>query len=679
MNMYYRDLSWLEFNFRVLREAACEHVPLYDRIKFLSIFSSNFDEFFSIRYPAVLTLANLKRKSQKKIDSNLPDDYLASVQKEIERQFAVFGDILTRQVIPELAENNIVLYYGQALKEQHINEAREIFLSKVLSFLQPVFLNEDTLSRFEPEANKLYMIISLGKKGEDTMEHAIIKVPSDSLKRFYKLSPVNGVDHVIFIDDIIKENSRFIFPGFEIAGVYCIKFNRNEDIDFTEDYHGDILKLIEKQLSKRAHGFPSRFLFEPSMPRNVQLYVATIFGIDQDEIFTGSRYHNLSDLSSLPRFGKKLINDEWKPLSLFKLSEGGNIFKEIRRRDILLHFPYHSYNPILFFFNQAAIDPDVSDIYITLYRLASDSLIANALISAARNGKKVIVFIELKARFDEANNISWSKKMKDAGVRIIYSIPGIKVHSKIALVVLGKGEEKEAYSLISTGNFNELTARLYTDHTLLSVNQETNSELLTLFHFLEKRQKPNGVNTLAFEKLLVSQFNLTDRFEKLIQKEIENVKKKGSGLIRIKINNLEEPGMIELLYKAGQAGVNIQLIVRSICCLIPGVKGMSSNIVSKRLVDRYLEHSRIFIFGDDNEAKVFLGSADWMTKNLYYRIEVCTPVTDPFCRRELLDYFSLQWMDNDKTEVINSAEEIREGIEQTNGQLSIYNYLKNKK
>jgi len=671
-----RDLSWLEFNYRVLQEAACESVPLFDRIKFLSIFSSNLDEFFSVRYPVILAISNLKAKTRRKIEHTIPEHLLEKIQLEIERQVTESENIFRGQIIPLLATNGIILYYNTPLMEEHIPEARDKFLSHILSFVQPVFLKGDIATKFSPEANKLYMIITLQKHGEEEIQHAIIKIPADHLKRLYALSPVNGNDYVVFIDDIIKENSKYIFPGFEIVGAYNIKFNRNADLDFEEDYHGNIVEKIEKQLRNRANGQPSRFVFESAMPSNVQLYIASVFGIDQEEIFADGRYHNLSDLSTFPQFGKKLTNDEWLPLHLPALSEAGNLFNTIEKKDILLHFPYHSYNPILSFFNQAAIDPDVTDIYITLYRVAADSLIANALISAAKNGKKVTVFIELKARFDEANNIIWSKKMKSAGIRLIYSIPGIKVHTKIALVIRTCNDKKRTYSIISTGNFNELTARYYTDHTLLTTDKDTNAELLSLFHFLEKRIKPTDDNITSFKKLFVSPFNMVSNFQKLVDNEIKKVEKSGSGLIRLKLNNLEEQGMIDLLYKAANAGVTVRLLVRSICCLVPGVKGFSENIQVKRLVDRYLEHTRLFIFGADADAQVIMGSSDWMTRNLYYRIELCTPVTDPNSRKELLDYFSLQWQDNDKSLPVNSADRPRDEINIHNGQRSIYDYLK---
>lgn len=676
--MYYnRDLSWLTFNYRVLQEAACIDVPLYERIKFLSIFSSNLDEFFSVRYPVVMAISNLKAKTQRKVENFIPDHFVEKIQEQIEMHLSEFQQIFSGTILPELDAQGIVLYYNRQLREEHIPEAREYFLSKILSFLQPVFLKGDMAGKFEPEANKLYMIISLKKRGEDEVQQAIIKIPADHLKRFHTLSPIDGKQYVVFIDDIIRENSKYIFPGFEIAGTYSIKFNRNADLEFEEDYRGNILEKIEKKLVNRAYGQPSRFLYESAMPRNVQLYIASIFGIDHDQLFADGRYHSLSDLASFPDFGKKLTYTERKPIVIPKLQDGWDLFKAVEVKDILLHFPYHSYNAILSFFNQAAIDPDVKEIYITLYRVASDSLIANALISAAKNGKKVTVFIELKARFDEANNIVWSKKMKNAGVRLVYSMPDIKVHTKIALVTKEVEEKKKSYAIISTGNFNESTARYYTDHTLLTVDKEINTELLHLFHYLEKGTK-GDIEDTSFKKLIVSRFNMVATFKKLVEAEIKIAKKTGKGLIRIKLNNLEEPGMIDLLYKASRAGVTVQLIVRSICCLVPGVKDLSEHIAVKRLVDRYLEHSRIFIFGEGNESRIIIGSSDWMTRNLYHRIELCTPIIDINSRVELLDYFDMQWRDNDKVVEIGDVVKDENMEEQSihNGQESIYNYLK---
>jgi polyphosphate kinase len=349
----------------------------------------------------------------------------------------------------------------------------------------------------------------------------------------------------------------------------------------------------------------------------------------------------------------------------------------LNKQDILLHIPYQSYNLVLAFFNQAAVDPAVTDIYITLYRVAAESHIVNALISAAKNGKNVTAFIELKARFDEANNIRWSKTMKEAGVKIIYSLPDIKVHSKIALVKKQSGLQTLSYAILSTGNFNEATAQFYTDHVLMTTDPFITGELIPLFSFLRKNDK-DAKAKMKFEKLLVSQFNMYDRFAKLIEAEIQKAALGEEAMIRIKINNLEETQMIGLLYKASQAGVKVHLIIRSICCLVPGVPGISENIIVRRLVDRYLEHSRLFIFGAGSNAEVIMGSADWMNRNLHSRIEVCVSINNIDCKKELIDYFEIQWSDNDKMVELSAnldQHRMTNSAQKINAQQSIYLYL----
>lgn len=672
---YNRELSWLGFNYRVLQEAASPTVPLFERLKFLSIFSSNLDEFFRVRYPAVIALSSLKTKTQKQITDEKPGELIEAIHKEITRQLLEFGGVLD-DVLPDLRNNGIHLYYSEPIKEIHRQEITDIFLSQVLSFIQPLLL--DGKNKFNPANNQLYFAISLKKNNEELIRHAVVNIPSDKLPRFFTLSPDDGINHVVFIDDIIRENMQIIFPGFEILGTYSFKINRDAELNLEEEYNVDTLKKIERQLNKRNSGQPSRFLFEKTMPLNIQLFFTAVLNLKLDEMFGGGRYHNLKDLITLPAFGKKLLYNSFEPVQR-KFVRNGDIFNLVLSKDVLLHFPYHSYNTILSFFNQAAIDPDVSEIYIALYRVASESHIANALISAARNGKRVTAFLELKARFDEQNNIQWSKKMKEAGVKLIYSIPGIKVHSKIALV---KKQNKEAiihYSVLSTGNFNETTAKFYTDHILLTTNKTIGKELQRLFKFLGERRLPVNAGELKFKRLLVSQFNMIERFNELIEKEIKKQKKGMPALIRIKLNNLEEQGMINSLYNASREGVRIQLIIRGICCIIPAVKGLSENITVKRIVDRYLEHSRVFIFGAEDDCVVMIGSADWMNRNLHRRIEVCVSIEDPTSKKELIDYFEMQWSDNDKSVFFD--EHMAQVRPETNGNIvnaqeSIYNYIK---
>ena len=370
------------------------------------------------------------------------------------------------------------------------------------------------------------------------------------------------------------------------------------------------------------------------------------FSLYDEEMVVGGRYHNLKDLGSLPNpSGKKLVYENWPAAPHPAFSYQSSIFKIIAEGERLLHLPYHSYNYILRFFNEAAIDPAVKEISVTLYRVAANSHIVNALISAAKNGKKVTVFVELKARFDEANNLRWSKKMKEAGVKIINSIPGLKVHAKIALVRRAEENEMNYYSLLATGNFNEITGRFYTDHVFFTSKKEFSIELQQLFLYLQSRLQPQEYGKITFKHLLVSQFNMIRRFSKMIDREIENAKNGLPAYIIIKVNNLQERGMIEKLYEASNAGVKIDLIVRSICCAAPGIAGQSENITIRRIVDRYLEHARIFLFHNNNETRVFMGSADWMSRNLHSRIETIFPVYDEKLKKEIIDIIQLQLND----------------------------------
>ncbi|MBC7510500.1 MAG: polyphosphate kinase 1, partial [Ferruginibacter sp.] len=549
---------------------------------------------------------------------------------------------------------------------------------RVLSFIQPVFLSAETAYDFLPENNHLYFIVTISNSHKNMVSHVSINIPSHKLSRFFVLSPIDGMNYVVFIDDIIRENIAMLFPGQAIESIYSIKFNRDAEINLGDEYTANVLEKIEKQLSKRDIGAPSRFLFEHGMPTYLQMFLATLFKADMKDMFEGGRYHNLRDLYNFPSFDKSLFYKS-QPAIHYPPIAGGDIFANITSKDILLHLPYQSYIPVLSFFNQAAVDADVKEIYITLYRVAAESHIVNALISAAKNGKKVTAFIELKARFDEANNIKWSRVMKDAGVKLIYSDPAIKVHSKIALVKKEIAGRKLCYAVLSTGNFNESTALFYTDHVMMTAQKEVCDELESLFSYLQNKKSLSAKKPIVFHELMVAQFNLIDQFEMLINKEIAKHENGLPSKIRIKVNKLEEPYFINLLYKASAAGVSIDLMVRSICCLIPEHEKLSEHIIVKRLVDKYLEHTRLFIFGADEDAVVVMGSADLMTRNLRRRIEVCINIKDQNCRQQLIHYFQLQWQDNTKaSRILNNGEQLRQQISGIahNAQNDIYDYLK---
>ena len=674
-----RDLSWLSFNLRVLKEAHDPAVPLYERLKYLAIFSSNLNEFFRVRYPEVLALSILNKKTKKAIE-NFEENIADKVQDEIKYQLNFFGQILNNEILPELKKNGIIFYYEMPIRQEHLAEMREIFLSDILSFIQPIYLDEESEKTFVVKNNQLYFIVTLKEGFDGILKHAIVNIPSEKVKRFFTLSPLNDYQYVIFLDDILRENLQYLFPNQDILSVYSIKINRDSELHLADDYSGNVLQKIEKQLKKRDFGPPSRFLYEDGMPRNLQMFLAAVFDITSEEIFAGARYHNLDDLSHFPTFNKNLYYKKRKPLSSSNVMNSGDIFNILLKDDIMLHLPYQSYNPVLSFFNQAAVDINVTEIYITLYRVAEESHIINALISAAKNGKEVVVFIELKARFDEANNIKWSKVMKDAGVRIIYSLPRIKVHSKIALIRKTKGDQKQSFAILSTGNFNEITAQLYTDHVLMTSDEGITKELMQLFKFLELANVIDHNKKIKFDKLLVSQFNMVPVLNKLIDKEIEKAKLGQPARIRIKVNNLEEPQMIERLYAAGKSGVKVDLLVRSICCIVAGIPGESENITVKRIVGRYLEHSRILIFGADEKAEVVMGSADLMTRNLFRRIEVFVKIQDEQCKKELISYFDIQWLVEDSDFHLLSDGVVHDKTENTctkkyNPQLAVYNFL----
>lgn len=683
--MYHnRDISWLGFNHRVLQEAADTSVPLLERIKFLSIFSSNMDEFFRVRYPVITLYSQLKEKTLNKLAPSIEKKLSEKVQHIISQQLDEFGGIIHSQLLPELEANGIVLYYNRPVPDTYTSQIRELFFSKVLAFIQPVFIEESFQRDFFPGNNKIYFFVLLKKEGKDALSHAVINIPADKLPRFFKLETDNDEQHIIFLDDIIRENLNCIFTGFILHACYSFKITRDSELYLDEEGIGkDILKELEKQLAKRDLGSPTRFLYEKGMPLSVQKFLANSLGLKQEDLYEGGRYHNLSDLSSFPVSRKDLEYPSLQQMKPVGLEYCGDIFRQIEEKDILLHFPYESYNPVLAFFNQAAIDPDVQAISVTLYRVASESHIVNALISAAKNKKQVQVFVELKARFDEANNIKWSKEMIKAGVKIIYSIPLIKVHSKIALIIKKVNKGVKGYGYVGTGNFNETTARFYTDHALFTARDEVIKDLQHLFTILEKEKGPqkNAVN--EFHHLLVSQYNMVPAFEAEIMRQIKKKKKGQDALIRIKLNNLEDVYMIDLLYKAGKAGVKVQLLVRSICCIAPAKEGLSENIEVKRIVGQFLEHSRIFIFGSDEDSKIYMGSADWMTRNLQHRIEVCIPVTDDVLKTDLTNYFDIQW--NDTVKSVSLDAELNQlrlnnlsDTDQETPQQKIYGYLKNR-
>ena len=670
--LFNRDLSWLKFNERILMEAEREAVPLLERIKFLSIFSSNLDEFYRVRMPVLLALEKLSGKTDN--DIHIEADLLNSANNLISDQQQRYGKALKQHIIPQLKENNIHLVYGDVFPNEIKQQINRYFLSQVLAFMQPVYVEENT--DFFPSNNELYFLITL--KQDKIEKTVILNIPSNELPRFYKIEHEDKI-FIVFLDDIVRFNLDSVFKNEEITGCFSFKITRDAEIDLKDEYSGNLSDQLEAQLLKRDSGLATRFLHQPGIPENVLALLKKLFSLKKANMVEGGQYHNLKDLMSFPVNKPGLSNQSWPKICNTDVVNG-TLTQAIEKNDIIIHTPYQSYDSVLRFFNEAAIDPDVKEIYLTIYRVASDSKIINALISAAKNGKKVFVLVELKARFDEANNIKWAKKMKEKGVEIVYSVTALKVHAKVALVKRKIGDRTTYTGLLATGNFNESTAAFYTDHILMTANKAILREIELLFIFLAKRVKPSSPDLIKFEHILVAQFNLQTKFLALIDREIEYAKAGREASITIKLNNLEEKILIDKLYQASQAGVKITMLVRSICRLIPGVDGMSENIKIIRIVDRYLEHGRVFIFHNLGKQDVYLGSADWMNRNIYRRIEVCFPIYDEKIKKEILEIINIQLRDN--LQAVRIDENMNNVPVEKDGTLiasqhAIYEFLKN--
>ncbi len=643
-----RDLSWLSFNRRILQEAGDPTVPLYERIKFLAIYSSNLDEFFRVRVAAIRSLAGLgKKRIQKELDFD-PKALLKDILSEVNDQLDSLGSIFRNDILTGLGEAGIRLYHKDHILKSHKREITAYFKSHVLAGIQPVFFKE-TPDLFL-ENNNLYLVVELqNPEAPDQLEYAHLRIP-DNLPRFRQLSRLRGKDYIIFIDDIIRENLAFIFPNHLILNCHSIKLNRDQDVALEKKISEHIVERVKKQLEKRKVGVPTRFLYDLNMPDHILHLLTGKLGLRAKELVPGGRYHNMNDLMKLPNPKAPLLKAaKSEPVALKLLDQHSCLFDAMDEHDRMLHFPYQSYDYILRLFNEAAIDPQVTSIRATLYRIAANSVVGQALISAAKNGKKVEVFVELKARFDEANNIRWAQKMEEAGVKVTYSMQDLKVHAKVALIRRETEGKVRSYAFFGTGNFNESTAGIYADHGLLTSHKGMCKELNYVFNYLQNGEDiPKNL-----KHLLVARFNMQDRFLKMIDREIEHAKAGNPGRIIIKLNNLEEETMIEKLYEASQAGVQTDLIIRGICRLKPQAPGLSENIRAIRIVDGYLEHARIFSFYNNGEPELYLSSADWMGRNLHRRIEVGFPVYDERAREEINEMLRLQLADNTKARLLD--------------------------
>ncbi|MHA3789109.1 polyphosphate kinase 1 [Flavobacterium hauense] len=647
-----RDISWLEFNGRVLTEAQADNVPLLEKVRFLSIYSSNLDEFYRVRIPALMALKKLTGKKAE-ADRKLYKKILKDINEIVHEQQQQFGQLLKEEVLPGLEAENINLIYDKPFPEATRENAKNYFFTRVLTYIKRMELNADT--NFFTENNKLYFLVSVTDGDGNEFLH-IVNIPSGEMPRFYSIAK-EETQYILFIDDIIKENLDAIFPDAVINGAYSFKITRDAALEFDDDYEEGLAAQMEKKIAKRDFGIATRFLYDYAMPEEYLQVLIELLQLKGANIIKGRSHHNLKDLAELPIHNAALEYPKWTSLPF--VFEERSLFEHIQKHDVMIHTPYGSYDTVLRFFNEAAIHNDVEEIFVTVYRMAQDSRIANALISAAGNGKKVTVIVELKARFDESNNIRWSKKLSEAGVTIIHSVPSLKIHAKTALVKFRKGYSIKALGLLATGNLNETTARFYTDHILLTSHSGMTTELKQVFKFLSLMKKREAKDVYKYKHLLVAQFNLRDRFLELIDREISHAINGLSSGITIKLNNLEEHVLIDKLYEASAAGVKINLLVRGICCLLPGIEGLSSTITVKRIVDRYLEHGRVFIFNNNGDTEVFLGSADWMNRNIYRRVEVCFPVYDTMLKDELIHLVNLQ-LREESTDEKRSQEKIYE-------------------
>ncbi len=679
-----RDVSWLSFNYRVLLEAEDDTLPVYERIKFLSIYSSNLEEFYEIRvaeHRGVIMKKNFTEES-----GDEAEEVLTEITNEVNRQQREYYRIFSEKILPELNRQNIYLYQGSEPEPFHEEFVHNFFNEEVFPFLSPVMIQAGDIRTFIRD-RRLYLVIRMVKKSKRKLEgdqapeyhYALMKIPYAKVPRFIELPQHEGKFYIMFIDDIIRANLANIFPGYIIDSCYSIKISRDADI-YLENEKGNIVESIRKKVKKRKIGALSRFMYDRAMPDDFLSFICEAFGITRDDLVVGGRYLNLQDLAKLPNpKGKELEQKIPTPMRVPYLDEKGSVFRAVKKKDILLHFPYQSFDYLIRFLMEAAFDPKVDEIKITQYRVAENSAVINTLVSAAQNGKKVTVFVELKARFDEENNMSTAERMEQAGIRIIYSIPGLKVHAKVAVIIRkdpDDGNKRRDFAYLSTGNFNEKTARVYSDMALLTCNDEIITDINKVFAVLEgKMAEP------TFRHLLVARFNMVPELIRMIHREIEHVKLGRKGRIVLKMNGLHDQNMINELYRASENGVEIDLIVRGICCLVPG-QPYSANIRITRIVDMFLEHSRIWYFYNDGKEDVYLTSADWMRRNLNRRIETAFPILVPEIKQEVIDILMIQMRDNVKACLIdeqlhNNFKHNEEPVK-VRSQLAIYEYLKNK-
>ncbi|WP_298504668.1 polyphosphate kinase 1 [uncultured Maribacter sp.] len=676
-----REISWLLFNERVLQESADPKVPLIERMRFLGIFSNNLDEFFKVRYATVKRIFEAGKKGKSVLGGQIAKDLLEEITKTVIYQQTKSLGIL-KKVQEELEKQNIFV-----LKETELNANQKEFVKKY--FVQKV--SPQLMTIILSDANKFptlkdtaaYLAVKMLLKEEEggvkTKRFALIEIPK-GIDRFVVLPKEEEKDYIIILDDLIRFclDSIFTMFDYESISAHMIKITRDAELDIDNDLSKSFIEKISSSVEHRKISDPVRFVYDKSIANDTLTYLKEKMEVeDTDSVIPGGRYHNRRDYMGFPSLGRQdLLYDKITPLPIKGLNMQGSILDSIAKKDYLQYTPYHKFSYIIKFLREAALDPKVRSIKITVYRLASNSQVAASLINAVKNGKQVTVQIELQARFDEQANIEYAEQLQAEGVKLIFGVPGLKVHSKICLVEREEEEGLKRYGFISTGNFNESTAKIYTDYTLFTAHDGILKELNKVFDFFETTYKIN-----KYKHLIVSPHYTKSTFIKLIEEEIENARMGKEAFIKIKMNSFTSYKMIDKLYEASSAGVKIQLIIRGICCLVPGVKGMSENIEAISVVDKFLEHARVFIFGNDGDTKVYISSADWMTRNLDNRVEVGCPIYDNEIKKEILETFNISWNDRAKARLFSDKQDNAyrpEEEESSRSQFASYSYYLNK-
>ncbi|WP_394213590.1 polyphosphate kinase 1 [Enterovibrio calviensis] len=673
-----KELSWLSFNERVLQEAADKSVPIIERVRFLGIFSSNLDEFYQVRF------ADVKRRilinEEQGID-NTAKELLSKIQDKVLKLNQDF-DHLYNDILLEMARRHIFLVNELQLTEYQQNWLKRHFVSNLLPHITPIILTDDMdLLSFLKDAYS-YLVVELKKEGQAT-RYALIEIPTDEIERFIKVPEPKGRRRrktIILLDNIIRLCLDEIFQGFfdyDSVEAYAMKMTRDAEYDLTNEVDHSLLENMSDSLDQRITALPVRFVYQRDMPKAMVKRIIRMLRIsDYDSVLPGARYHNFKDFIGFPNVGMRYLeNAPLPPIESADFRQSGNAFDAIRLRDILLYYPYHTFQHMTELVRQASYDPKVRSIRINVYRVAKKSRIINSMIDAANNGKRVTVVVELQARFDEEANIEWARVLTDAGVKVVFGTPGLKIHSKLCLISRREEDGLREYAHIGTGNFHEKTARLYTDFSLFTADKSITNEVRKVFNFIENPYKP-----VKFNHLIVSPRNSRSRLYKLIDREIEHARAKRKSGITLKVNNLVDVGLVNMLYKASNEGVKIRMIVRGMCSLIPGVKGLSQNIRAISIVDRFLEHPRVFAFENGGERDVYISSADWMTRNIDNRIEVATPIKDQRLKDRIMDILEIQFSDRAKARVLDkemsNAYVKRGNRKKIRSQIEIYDYLK---